>query len=37
MSAELVSVGRVEGWEVVETAYNFFGDCCWQVQMRKMG
>ena len=24
-------------WETVEVEYTFLGDCCWEVQMRKMG
>ena len=24
-------------WVTVEVEYTFLGDCCWEVQMRKMG
>ena len=31
----LVSKGGKKGWEAVEITYTFFGNCCWEVQMRK--
>ena len=39
VSPGLVSGGAGEGgvWECVEIGYNFFGECCCEVQMRKNG
>ena len=37
VSPGLVSGGTGKVWEAVEIGYTFFGDCCWEVQMRKNG
>ena len=35
VSSGLVSGGGGKVWEAHEIGYTFWGDCCWEVEMRK--